>query len=101
MLSYQSSLVPKGSTNNKTRIRTIELTEHVSLVGVRLVSNAKDGAYASYYNDNLRFDHIGGSQLFGPSAEILDALNFFDLYELAQHMGSDPVLTAVPFYRCS
>lgn len=71
------------------------------LASVMFVLNAKDGACASYWSQNQRFDHVCSNLLFCLPPKFLDALKYFGLHMFAQRMDTDPVLTAMDFHRCS
>lgn len=62
--------------------------------------NSKDGARASYYIHNLRFDHMGGSRLFRFPVKVLDAFKYFSIYKFALRLRTDLILTAMAFHRC-
>lgn len=76
-------------------------TGYAFMTGVLLVFNLRDAAYPRYYIYKDRFDHIGRSLFFRLPSKILSALKFFGLYESASHTATDPILTALAFYRCT
>lgn len=101
VLLYYTRLVLKGSADDKTRLWTVALTEYVFLGGVIFVINIRHRDYASYYAHNPRFDHAGGSLLFGLLLKFIDALEYLGLYRLTQRMDTGPILTIMAFHQCS
>lgn len=95
VLSYFTGLVLKDSGDDKRRLLTIALADHVFLAGVMFLINPKNGPCASYFPHNPRLDHVGDSLLFLLPVNIIDALKHFHLYKSAQRMGMDPVLAAM------
>lgn len=62
MQPHYSGVAMWGSVAEDTRIWTIALTEYVFMVEVMFIVNARDGAYATYYTGNLRFNHVSGGR---------------------------------------
>lgn len=79
---------------------TIVSTECVFTSGAMFVINSREDTRPSHYTLNPRFDNLSGCILFRLLDKSLDALKYFDLYQFALRMGTDPVMMAVGFHRC-
>lgn len=64
ILSYYTGLAVRCSADDKSRVWTVAMMEHVYMVDAMLVVNFKDRSTLRNYTLNPRFDHLSGVVLF-------------------------------------
>lgn len=84
-----------GSTNDKTCVWTIALTEYVFMADTTFVISARPGACSQYSTLSNRFEKWSRGVLSRLSDMILDVLKYLGLCELVVRTGSDPVWIAL------
>lgn len=99
ILAHYSGLVIRGSADDQTDVWTVALTEYVFMSGSMLVINVQNGVCLSYYTSNSRSESLNDSLLFSLPDTILNAFNYFGRYQFALRMKTDPIMTAMEFYR--
>lgn len=98
--AHYSGLMVRGAADDKTRVVTIALTEHVFIVGVMFDTNVSSRAWPQFLHPFSEFNNLSGSLLSSLPGKIMNALKCFGIYKFALRIGTDSALTDLAFHRC-